>query len=135
MFLDNKNGWVVGIDGGIIHTGDGGTTWVKQNSGTTKHLMNITFTDKDYRWAVGEFSTVVHTADGGKTGLPSSLRLIKFITMSVSLTGRMDLLSENPVLCSVPLMGVLIGFRLCPKPLNAKIWKTNMNGPGRRFSV
>ena len=37
-FADRLRGWIVGMDGVILHTGDGGMTWNKIDSGTDKPL-------------------------------------------------------------------------------------------------
>ena len=55
------------IFGTIIHTSDGGATWVKQASGEDKIYNSIFFTDQNNGWVVGEFGLIYHTADGGKT--------------------------------------------------------------------
>ena len=33
MFIDDKNGWVAGIKGVMLHTADGGATWKRQDTG------------------------------------------------------------------------------------------------------
>jgi photosystem II stability/assembly factor-like uncharacterized protein len=66
-FPDPMNGWVVGITGIILHTTDGGKTWVRQESGTENHLFAVCFVDLNNGWAVGAMETVRHTSDGGKT--------------------------------------------------------------------
>jgi photosystem II stability/assembly factor-like uncharacterized protein len=66
-FPDPMHGWAVGISGLIIHTADGGKTWVKQNSGTDKHLFTVYFPDCKNGWAAGNLNTIIHTADGGNT--------------------------------------------------------------------
>lgn len=72
VFTDRQNGWAVGILGTIIHTTDGGKTWERQNSGTTKHLFTVSFPDKNNGWAAGDVMTLIHTSDGGKTWEPQT---------------------------------------------------------------
>ncbi len=43
VFLNAKVGWVAGISGIMLHTSDGGATWVKQKTNTDKHLFGICF--------------------------------------------------------------------------------------------
>ncbi|KPJ55580.1 MAG: hypothetical protein AMJ42_06620 [Deltaproteobacteria bacterium DG_8] len=66
-FPDPKHGWAVGIAGTIIHTSDGGKSWVRQESGTERHLFAVCFPDHKNGWAVGSMETIIHTSDGGKT--------------------------------------------------------------------
>ncbi len=66
-FVDADNGWAVGRYGTIVHTTDGGATWISQQSGTRADLVAVTFVDGLTGWAVGTFGTIVHTGDGGLT--------------------------------------------------------------------
>lgn len=66
-FSSEQNGWVCGRWGTILHTADGGKTWVQQASGTINMLTSISFVDEKTGWAVGERGTILHTVDGGKT--------------------------------------------------------------------
>ena len=66
-FIDREKGWAVGIKGTILHSVDGGRTWVMQNSGTEKNLFSVSFVDAQNGWAVGEFGTIIHTGDGGES--------------------------------------------------------------------
>jgi len=66
-FPNEKDGWVCGRLGSIIHTSDGGKTWVRQNSGVNFTLTSIHFVDTQNGWAVGDEGTIIHTSDGGKT--------------------------------------------------------------------
>lgn len=66
-FPDPQHGWAVGIVGLIIHTSDGGKTWVSQKSGTENHLFSVFFADRQNGWACGYMNTIIHTSDGGKT--------------------------------------------------------------------
>jgi photosystem II stability/assembly factor-like uncharacterized protein len=66
-FPTEKDGWACGRWGTILHTNDGGKTWVVQTSGTDYTLGDIHFVDSVNGWAVGDEGTIVHTTDGGKT--------------------------------------------------------------------
>ena len=46
-FLDEKNGWIIGDKGTIIHTTDGGKNWETQNSRTDVRLNRMQFTDEE----------------------------------------------------------------------------------------
>ncbi len=65
-FPNEKEGWVSGRWGCILHTVDGGKTWSRLNSGTDLTLSSIFFVDSNNGWTVGEEGVILHTADGGK---------------------------------------------------------------------
>jgi len=70
--LDTNKVWISGNHGTIYFSGDGGTTWNKQETGVDVLLGDIAFVNKDEGWAVGVAGTVMHTADGGKTWKPQT---------------------------------------------------------------
>jgi photosystem II stability/assembly factor-like uncharacterized protein len=57
-FINEDNGWIVGRNGTIILSNDGGRTWIRQDSKTTQNLYAL-FMDKKYGWAVGGDGTLV----------------------------------------------------------------------------
>lgn len=67
FFLDANLGWRAGDVGEIFKTTDGGTTWVKQNSGINTAIQGIAFFDAQTGWATGAFGAVLRTSDGGST--------------------------------------------------------------------
>lgn len=72
QFTDSLNGWIVGDEGMILKTSDGGLTWQQQVSNTLAQLNSVSFVDSLHGWAAG-MSTVtytgiiVKTSDGGIT--------------------------------------------------------------------
>ncbi|MBE0572719.1 MAG: hypothetical protein IH618_14345 [Ignavibacteriaceae bacterium] len=64
-FSDTNNGWVVGENGTIIHTTDGGLTWQFQTSGISSPLYSVFFIDNNTGWVVGDFGVILHTSNGG----------------------------------------------------------------------
>lgn len=66
-FPNDKDGWACGRWGTILHTTDGGKSWVHQNSGTDYMLVSIHFVDQLHGCSVGEEGIIISTADGGKT--------------------------------------------------------------------
>jgi len=66
-FPNEKDGWACGRWGYVLHTADGGGTWVRQKSGTDLTLSSIFFLDPQNGWAVGEQGVIIHTTNGGKT--------------------------------------------------------------------
>jgi len=71
-FVDDQQGWAAGHDGVVLHTGDGGDTWVLQREDLAgdKPLLSIFFKDASKGFAVGLFGTATQTADGGKSWTP-----------------------------------------------------------------
>merc|ERR1711998_79012 len=69
-FVDQSNGWVVGIGGMIATSADGGGTWSAQTSGTTENLYRVHFVDTSNGYAVGDNGVIVATTDGGANWAP-----------------------------------------------------------------
>ena len=66
-----SHGWLVGNNGDIMNTVDGGGTWTVQNSTTTQHLWDVdcagtTSQSTSVCMAVGEGGTILTTTDGDK---------------------------------------------------------------------
>ena len=64
--------YVVGYQGIILSTYDGGTTWTEQNSGTTSVLTDVTFNSSTNGRASGYDGTILVTWDAGVTWLTES---------------------------------------------------------------
>ncbi len=62
---NSRNIIVVGDKGKIFRTTDGGTTWKRQNSGTTKTLYTVNFADSLNGWAASDSGFIIHTGNGG----------------------------------------------------------------------
>jgi photosystem II stability/assembly factor-like uncharacterized protein len=70
-FIDSEQGWIVGTNGTILHTDDGGITWSQQNSGTNKTLIGIHFIAPELGWMMAQDATLFSTSDGGETWVES----------------------------------------------------------------
>jgi hypothetical protein len=57
--------WIVGAQGSIFHSSDGGQTWTPQASGTVSDLSAVYGFSAQDVWAVGKGCTILHTIDGG----------------------------------------------------------------------
>jgi photosystem II stability/assembly factor-like uncharacterized protein len=67
-FTDANNGTVVGRDGIILRTTDGGASWRRQDaSGPGASLYGVSFADANAGTAVGSYGTILQTRDGGTT--------------------------------------------------------------------
>src|SRR5437870_3369344 len=64
-FLDINSAMLVGEDGVIMKTTDGGQTWADQTSGVTNVLYGNAFVDANTSFAVGENGLILKTVDGG----------------------------------------------------------------------
>ena len=64
-FTDINNGWIVGDQGTILHTGDGGYHWDTLSSQITNDLKSVFFVNENKGWAAGMDGTVLFTDDGG----------------------------------------------------------------------
>jgi len=58
---------VVGANGTIIKTTDGGETWQQKDSGTTENLRKVQFPIQDIGYVVGDSGIVLKTTDSGET--------------------------------------------------------------------
>ena len=65
---DNRRLWLVGENGLILQSLDGGKTWTKLDSGTVEYLYDVHMAaDNHTGWVVGGKGTILATTDGGKT--------------------------------------------------------------------
>jgi len=65
-FISEQKGWVVGTDGLIMFTEDGGETWDIQHSNDDESFWSIFFIDDNEGWVVG-WSSIYHTTNSGET--------------------------------------------------------------------
>lgn len=57
IYFDGKSGWLVGMNGNIFQTANGGDSWIKVKSPTENNLLNIFFLNSDNIWIAGERAT------------------------------------------------------------------------------
>lgn len=101
-FVGNK-GWAVGRSGTILHTEDGGQTWVRQFSPADSTLFDVDFSDEFHGIACG-YNHIIYTTDGGQTwndGVISSIGESRKSIPTISFSKRIftDLLAieiSNP---------------------------------------
>ena len=67
QFADENHGWIVGYQGTIMNTSNGGDSWQSQSSGLISNLWDISFVDKDMGWICGANGTLLKTENGGAT--------------------------------------------------------------------
>lgn len=78
-FPTEQDGWACGRWGTILHSADGGKTWIRQQSGTDYTLMSISFVDPKHGWAVGDRGTILSTKDGGKSWSKQRCPVLSFL--------------------------------------------------------
>jgi hypothetical protein len=64
-FLNDSIGWVVGDQGALLKTKDGGNTWSVLPTNVGHDLLSFYFTDEYHGWAAGLGGTIIKTTDGG----------------------------------------------------------------------
>jgi photosystem II stability/assembly factor-like uncharacterized protein len=64
-FVDSLHGWLIGADGQVLHSVDGGVSSSPQGT-VTAEPNSVSFCDAKHGWAVGAAS-IQNTADGGQT--------------------------------------------------------------------
>src|SRR5690606_16168804 len=57
FFIDQQFGWVVGLNGTILHTTDGGNTWIREETNTSS-LFHDVFMIEETGYAVGDFGKI-----------------------------------------------------------------------------
>lgn len=66
FFRDGTQGWIVGDNGIVLSSSDGGGKWEVLRVGLFPTLFSVLFRDDSEGWAVGQNGLLLHTADGGK---------------------------------------------------------------------
>lgn len=66
-FPSTSTGYIVGYQGLIAKTEDGGHSWARIPVTETAALHSVHFVDEDTGWAGGDYGLVMHTSDGGTT--------------------------------------------------------------------
>ena len=64
-FTDINTGWVVGDNGNIFNTTNGGLNWQSQFSCSDNLLRSVHFYDRDIGWAVETLEQYLKTTNGG----------------------------------------------------------------------
>ncbi len=63
---------IVGKNGTILRTTNGGSDWISQISGTSNSLYGVSFADTNIGFAVGYNGTIINTTNGGENWLLQS---------------------------------------------------------------
>ena len=65
-FIDDMTGWIVGSEGSIASTTDGGETWTGQLVESCD-FRDVQFIDENIGWLAGKDGALFYTSDGGST--------------------------------------------------------------------
>jgi photosystem II stability/assembly factor-like uncharacterized protein len=79
---DGHSGWIVGEDGLILHTADGGRSWAAQQSGVHSRLFAVAALSPETACIVGSDGVLLRTNDGGKSWVLQKSRNIVFFGVS-----------------------------------------------------
>jgi len=79
-----KNGWIVGEEGLIMHTADGGDTWQVQHSKAVTQLLSVAAVSETDVSIVGDHGTLLWTNDGGQTWQDTELNNLTFYGVGFS---------------------------------------------------
>jgi photosystem II stability/assembly factor-like uncharacterized protein len=71
-FTDSLTGWIVGWDGILMKTADGGISWNQIEGITQQSLYSLYFVDGMHGWICGYWGTVLATVDGGAHWVPQN---------------------------------------------------------------
>ncbi|MCB0156453.1 MAG: T9SS type A sorting domain-containing protein [Anaerolineae bacterium] len=87
-FITTLKGWIVGDNGSILSTTDGGSNWETQVSGTERDLQDIVFINDTTGWAIGNNGTILSTKSGGLVAIEDKLSSISMHPESFVLHGN-----------------------------------------------
>ena len=88
LFSSPANGVLVGRNGAIARTTDGGATWHQLESGVADDLWSVSFPTPTSGWIAGDHGAIVATSDGGATwrkqssGVSSRLVSVHFVNVN-----------------------------------------------------
>lgn len=67
-FSDTQNGWACVWNSALLHTTNGGVTWVPVNPGILYgDWVTMSWTDANHGWIISDYEQVTFTSDGGAT--------------------------------------------------------------------
>jgi photosystem II stability/assembly factor-like uncharacterized protein len=81
FFIDEFNGWAVGWNNTLLHTTDGGETWISVQSALQSYQspISISFPDDQNGWISGRWGGMIHTIDGGVTWFSQTTNADEYI--------------------------------------------------------
>ncbi|PKO85461.1 MAG: glycosyl hydrolase [Betaproteobacteria bacterium HGW-Betaproteobacteria-12] len=95
LFRDAREGWVAGIAGQMLHTGDGGQTWQKQEN-ATQVTLNRLFLHEGQPYGAGNGGVVARLDGGAWRTVPYPDPLPMFLGGAASLPGQAAIVIGGP---------------------------------------
>lgn len=65
--IDSNYVWAVGDGGVILHSSNGGSSWIQQTSNTFNTLLSISFINRNQGWVVGDVGEFFYTTNAGSS--------------------------------------------------------------------
>jgi len=87
-FITQNTGWVVGSNGTILKTTNGGNSWAVQQSNLSINIYSVCFTDSLHGWVCGPDGNILKTTNGGEnwiqkpSGVSENINSILFVSES-----------------------------------------------------
>ncbi|MFO7526797.1 MAG: protein kinase [Ignavibacteriaceae bacterium] len=94
-FLNTLSGFVIGWDGALLHTSDGGTSWTKKVKLTGDYFRSITFINEKTGIIVGGGGTILRSNDSGLNWEPISSITISSFNKVLSLNDEIVIAVTN----------------------------------------
>lgn len=88
-WVGTSTGWAVGVNGTVLKTADGGSSWTVQDPATHNDLTGVSFATANIGWTVGISGTIKKTVDGGTTwtsqtsGTSANFRWVSFASSNI----------------------------------------------------
>jgi photosystem II stability/assembly factor-like uncharacterized protein len=104
VFTDDNYGWAAGDSGVIIHTSDGGITWISQNSYTLNPIDDIYFLNRRLGWCLTNYmyqpgSHILQTTNSGMNwtvhNYPDTTLVLSAVFFHDSLNGYIGGYQDN----------------------------------------
>jgi len=121
VFVDRKQGWIAGESGVLLHTIDGGDTWVEQDSGEWAPLYSLVFTDAQTGLAAGSDGAILATDDGGENWTRLESGTSEHLLKVVIAQGKTFAVGRRGVLVSGP-SAISSDAVFAPVPLGVYSW-------------
>jgi photosystem II stability/assembly factor-like uncharacterized protein len=87
FFIDENTGWVVGNNGTVSFSTDGGMSWFPETSGTSNDLNSVRFANVSTGVACGKNGTLIYTTNSGVTWNLNSNLLTNNDLLSIDIKG------------------------------------------------
>lgn len=95
LFISDYVGWASGDSGTIIHTNDGGITWMKQETGVTEGVTNLAFADESNGYALTN-SSILSTKNEGTNWISATPDTsYRFIDMCIANSETVWVIVQN----------------------------------------